>query len=63
MAVALRSLLAGTGHTVVSIDVDADPALKSAYGWDVPVLFAGEIELCRHELNLVAVQDWLRAHV
>lgn len=44
-----------------SVDVDADPVLKARFGWDVPLLFDGDAEICRHELNLPAFQAWLRA--
>ncbi|MEQ1662263.1 MAG: glutaredoxin family protein [Thiobacillus sp.] len=62
MAASVGGLIAHTAHRLVSRDVDADPALKSTFGWDVPLLFAGEIEICRHELNLAAFRQWLRAH-
>jgi hypothetical protein len=42
------------------VDVDADPLLKTRYGWDVPLLFDGATEICRHELNLHALREWLR---
>lgn len=60
MAQAAGALFVGTGHRLQSVDVDADPLLKARYGWDVPLLFDGELELCRHELNLSAVREWLR---
>lgn len=60
MARAAGALLTGTGHRIAPLDVDADPALKARFGWDVPLLFDGEAELCRHELNLAAVREWLR---
>lgn len=62
MAADVRALMAGTGHSLVSVDVDADPVLKTRYGWDVPLLFDGATEICRHQLNLPAFRDWLRAH-
>jgi hypothetical protein len=62
MAAEVGRLIAGTGHRLVPVDVDADPSLKARYGWDVPLLFAGEVEICRHQLNLPAFQAWLRAH-
>ena len=55
-------LIAGTGHGLSPVDVDADPLLKTRYGWDVPLLFDGDTEICRHQLNLPAFQEWLRAH-
>lgn len=62
MAEHVLALLAGTGHRLVSVDVDADPALKADFGWEVPLLFDGGTEICRHQLNLPAFQEWLRAH-
>jgi peroxiredoxin len=62
MASEVRAQLAGSGHGLSPVDVDADPALKAQYGWDVPLLFDGASEICRHELNLSAFQEWLRGH-
>jgi hypothetical protein len=60
MESAIRVLITGTSHRLARVDVDADPSLKARYGWEVPLLFDGDTELCRHELNLAAFQDWLR---
>ena len=62
MAAAVGALIAGTGHALSAVDVDADSVLKTRYDWDVPLLFDGDTEICRHELNLHALQEWLRAH-
>ncbi|HEY9100288.1 MAG TPA: glutaredoxin family protein [Thiobacillus sp.] len=62
MSERVQSQLAGTGHTVAAVDVDGDPALKAQYGWEVPLLFDETVEICRHELNLPAFQEWLRVH-
>jgi hypothetical protein len=56
----IQDLIAGTGHRLARVDVDDDPSLKTRYGWEVPLLFDGDTELCRHELNLAAFRDWLR---
>lgn len=61
MAEQVTALIAGTGHRLAAVDVDRDPALRVRFGWDVPLLFDGETEICRHELDLPALQDWLRA--
>jgi glutaredoxin len=37
------------------IDVDADPRLDELYGENVPVLFKGEAEVCRHRLTPEAI--------
>jgi hypothetical protein len=60
MAAEVHALLAGTGHVLGYADVDADPLLKARYGWDVPLLFDGDVEICRHQINLPAFQEWLR---
>jgi len=60
MAAHLHEFIAESGHGLQSVDVDADPALKARFGWDVPLLFDGGNEICRHQLNLPALQEWLR---
>jgi hypothetical protein len=60
MAEHVRTLIAGTGHDLAPVDVDADPVFKARYGWDVPLLFDRDVEICRHQLNLPALQEWLR---
>lgn len=60
MAEQVGELIAGTGHRLAPVDVDAEPALKARFGWDVPLLFDGDSEICRHELDLPAFRDWLR---
>jgi len=60
MAAEVQALVAETGHRLAAVDVDADPSLKARYGWDVPLLFDGDIEICRHQLNLPAFREWLR---
>jgi len=62
MAEAVRELIVGTDHQLTSVDVDTQPALKALYGWEVPLLFDGDAEICRHQLNLPAFRVWLRAH-
>jgi hypothetical protein len=44
---------------LMAVDVDDDPALKARFGWDVPLLFDGENEICRHEFDAVAFAAWL----
>jgi len=62
MVAEVGALIAGTGHDLGPVDVDADPLLKERFGWDVPLLFDGDTEICRHQLNLPAFQEWLRLH-
>jgi hypothetical protein len=59
MAAAANVLIAGSGHRLEPVDVDADPALKARYGWDVPLLFDGSTEICRHQIDLPALREWL----
>jgi hypothetical protein len=47
-------------HRVIEVDVDGDPLLKARFGWDVPLLFEGDSEICRHEFDAVAFATWLR---
>ena len=61
MAADVRALIAGTGHRLRTVDVDGEPSLKAKYGWNVPLLFDGDTEICRHWLDLSALQDWLHA--
>lgn len=58
MLSALQPLRREFEFTVAEVDVDADPRLRRRYGTDVPVLAAGDTELCRHFLDAAAV----RAH-
>ncbi len=59
MEAAVDGLLAGRTVEIGRIDVDADPALKARFGWDVPLLFDGESEICRHRLDPVRFRAWL----
>lgn len=59
MAAAVEGLLAGRAIRVVHRDVDTDPVLKTRFGWDVPLLFDGEMELARHRLDPVSFRAWL----
>ena len=60
MLAALRSRL-GDKFRVTVIDVDGEPALKARYGEHVPVLVAGETELCRHRLDTAKLTAYLGA--
>jgi Glutaredoxin-like domain (DUF836) len=59
MLEALRPMAAARGAVVAVVDIDEDPALLSAYGTLVPVLFAGEpdsgAELCRYRIDRARV--------
>ena len=58
MAAALGPLIAARGVGLRQVDVDSDPVLKSRCGWEVPLLFDGDREICRHYPNLAAIQGW-----
>jgi len=60
MAAALASQISGLQITVNTADVDTDTDLKARFGWDVPLLFAGDSEICRHVFNPVAFNAWLQ---
>lgn len=59
MAAALEHRLARPGILLERVDIDTDPALKARFGWDIPLLFEGEQEICRHEFNAVVFAEWL----
>ena len=61
MAAQLEARLTGLVIPVDIVDVDTDPELKAQFGWDVPLLFAENNEICRHMLNPVALNGWLQA--
>jgi hypothetical protein len=54
----LQVVLAGR-VSVELVDVDDDALLEARWGDKVPVLLAGEQELCHHRLDRVAVAQWL----
>ncbi len=56
----LEPLLRGQAIIEV-VDIETDPALIERYGVSIPVVCAGERELCRHTLDRPAVLRWLDA--
>lgn len=56
---ALEPLRREFGVEVEVIDVDADPLLDERYGELVPVLMAGDTELCHYHLDPAAVRAYL----
>jgi len=54
----LEPLAAELGWRVRVVDVDADPRLEARWDELVPVVLAGEVELCHYHLDEAAV----RAH-
>jgi thiol-disulfide isomerase/thioredoxin len=59
MRQALAPLAAEYAFDLQVIDVDSDPKLERRYGEDIPVLLAGERELCRHRLDAGLVAAYL----
>ncbi len=64
MEKALAPLLAEAGaggHAVALeiLDVDSDPVLEARWGDLVPVLLAGEDELCHYFLDVAKVREYL----
>ena len=60
MADAVKHSLVGRNVVLHQVDVDSDLALKARFDRDVPLLFDGEREICRHEFDAVAYEAWLR---
>jgi hypothetical protein len=56
---ALAPLAATQPFELEIVDVDSDAELERRYGEDIPVLLAGETELCRHRLDATRVADYL----
>ena len=59
MREALVPIAARFGWTVEEIDIDADPVLEKRWNDSVPVLLAGDRELCRHRIDTAAVTAFL----
>ena len=55
MREALSPLIASSCIRVTEIDVDADAELATTWGDKVPVLLAGDIELCHYRLDRAAL--------
>jgi thiol-disulfide isomerase/thioredoxin len=52
MYLQLEELQGEYGFELVVRDVDTDPDWTSAYGDEVPLLFAEDVEICRYFLDL-----------
>lgn len=59
MRAAVAPLAAAAGCPLHEIDVDTDPALEARWGERVPVLLAGERELCHYRLDRAALAAYL----
>jgi len=49
---AIAPLLREFGAVLREVNIDADPALKERYGWDVPVIFIGQRKAAKHRVDL-----------
>ncbi|MBA4142418.1 MAG: glutaredoxin family protein [Nitrosospira sp.] len=58
MVAALRELQAQLHFRLEVTDVDSDDDLRSRYGERVPVLVAGDEELCHYQLDLVGLDAY-----
>ena len=63
MRAALKPWTARFDFSVEEIDIGGKSELEARYGWDIPVLMAGETEICRHCLDEGALQSWLAGNV
>ena len=54
----LQPLAAEFGWTIRVLDVDADPVLEARWDELVPVLLAGDVELCHYHLDESAVRAY-----
>ncbi len=59
MRAALKPWAARFDFAVEEVDITGKAELEARYGWDIPVLLAGETEICRHFFEPGALQDWL----
>jgi hypothetical protein len=59
MRAAVAPLAAAADVRLDELDIDRDPALEARWGESVPVLLAGERELCHHRLDREALAAYL----
>ncbi len=55
---ALRPLAGELGWRVEEIDIDLDPALEARWDEWVPVVLAGDTELCHYHLDEAAIRAY-----
>ncbi len=58
MLASLQALLGGAADVEV-IDISGDDELEARYGLRIPVLCAGDVELCCYHLDAERVGNWL----
>ncbi len=56
----LEPVLAELGAQLRLVDVDSDPVLRERYTEDVPVIFAGPVEVSRHRADLEGLRRAIR---
>lgn len=56
----LDGLAGSLGFTIEAVDIDADPALRSRYGYAVPVIVVGNEEIARAPIRPAALEATLR---
>ena len=62
MQTQLPAYLEGTGLEFNVVDIDDDAVLQQEYGTLVPVLKAGDREICRYFLDVKALQQYISEH-
>ncbi|MEM7379272.1 MAG: glutaredoxin family protein [Pseudomonadota bacterium] len=58
-SLALAALADALGIQVIETDVDGDVALRAQFHAEVPVLMHGDTEICRHALDIPALERHL----
>ena len=48
----IAPLLRAAGITLQEVNIDADPALRAQYDFDVPVIFVGARKVAKHRVDL-----------
>ena len=61
MTQALERLRPELGFDITAVDIDADPDLVRLYNTRVPVLVAGDVEICYYFLEEQRLRDHLQA--
>lgn len=61
LVLALELLRPRYPFTYAKVDVDADPALAERYGTRVPVLVAGDKEICAGHCDPACIEAFLKA--
>lgn len=62
MQVALAAWQQRLGFELDTVDIDADPRLIERFNTQVPVLMAGELEICHYFLDEKALSAYFSQH-